>query len=354
MAGTHTASTERPPRVYVVVLNWNGWGDTLRCLESVLRLDYPDFRVLVCDNASGDGSVGCIRAWAAGALDALPPPAPGPRSCAWPPLAKPLALHELTRAEAQRCAGEQPDAPLVLIRTGGNLGYAGGNNVALRYALARGDADYVWLLNNDTVVRPDALAALVRRMAQRPQAGLCGSLLCDYHRPGRVQALGGARFNPWLGSQRALGAGARADAAVDAAAVERRLDYVIGASMLVSRRWLETVGLLCEDYFLYFEEIDWAVRGRGRLALAFAPDSVVYHREGAATGRPARAAAADCLALSNRLRFTRNHRPWALPTVWLGFLLVLANRLRRGQRERLRPILAIMLGRRPAAGRPGG
>ncbi|EAR22748.1 rhamnosyl transferase related protein [Nitrococcus mobilis Nb-231] len=334
-------------QVYIVVLNWNGWEDTLACLESIMRSDYPAFRVIVCDNASTDGSPERIKAWAAGKLEPLRSPAETERR--YSPIAKPIACLEITHAEAQTMARSLPDAPLTLLHTGGNLGYAGGNNAGLRYALARGDADYCWVLNNDLVIASDALSRLVERMSEQLEAGLCGSVLLDYHAPERVQALGGATYNPWLGTHRAIGAGASAGRRIDREAVERRMSYVIGAALFVSRRWLDEIGLLCEDYFLYFEEIDWAVRGRGRgrFQLAFAPRSRVYHKGGGSTGRPSQSPAADYLALHNRLRFTRKHIPWALPTVWLGFLLVLANRLRRGQFDRIIPILAIMLGGAP-------
>lgn len=335
-------------KVYVVVLNWNGWEDTLACLESILRSDYPALRVIVCDNASTDGSPERIKAWAAGALEPACAPIKPVSYPIRPPVAKPIACLELTRAEAQRNPALLPDVPLTLIHTGGNLGYAGGNNIGLRYALARGDADYCWVLNNDLVIAPDALSSLVARMQAQPEAGLCGSVLLDYYTPQRVQALGGAKYNPWFGTHRAIGANTCARAKIDREAVERQMSYVIGAAMFVSRRWLDEVGLLCEDYFLYFEEIDWAVRGRGRLRLALAPTSRVYHKGGASTGGPSQTPAADYLALRNRLWFTRNRIPWALPTVWLGFLLVLANRARRGQFDRIIPILNIMLGRAPA------
>lgn len=350
MAATPMGRTEpegAPPKVYVVVLNWNRWRDTLACLESVLRSNYSAFRVIVCDNASSDGSPARIKAWAAGELEPVCSPAAAvSRHVRSPLVAKPIPCLELTRAEATS-ADSLPNVPLTLIHTGGNLGYAGGNNIGLRYALARGDADYCWVLNNDLVIAADALSSLVKRMQAQPEAGLCGSVLLDYHAPERVQALGGATYNPWLGTHRAIGANTPAEAKIDQPAVERRMSYVIGAAMFVSRRWLEEVGLLCEDYFLYFEEIDWAVRGRGRFRLALAPQSRVYHKQGASTGRPGQVPAADYLALRNRLRFTRNRIPWALPTVWLGFLLVLANRARRRQFDRLIPILNIMLGRAP-------
>lgn len=336
-----TAAPE--PRVYVVVLNWNGWGDTLPCLESLMRSRYGNFHVVVVDNGSGDESVAAIRGWARGELMPLPPIPPVADLIDYTPLPKPVAMAELTRAGAEQ-AGPLADAPVTLVRGDRNLGFAGGNNVALRHVLARGDGDYVWLLNNDTVVAPDALKCLVRHMQSRPDAGLCGSTLIYYDEPDRVQALGGGVYNPWLGTQRHIGGDTPVVAPVDAAAVERDMAYVVGASMLVSSAWLNNVGLLCEDYFLYFEELDWATRGHGRYVLTFAPDSRVYHKEGRSTGRPAITARADYFALRSRLLFTAKRRRWALPSVWLSYFGVLFNRMRRGQSDRVSTIVRIMFG----------
>jgi len=350
-AGDRNPDSLLHPRVYVCLLNWNGWADTITCLESLLRGDYPNFQVVVCDNASADGSPERIAGWADGDQVAHVPQAPALAACTDPPVAKPLDYRRMSRDEAEAGYHAGEDVPLVLIQTGANLGYAGGNNVALRYVLAQGDADYVWILNNDTVVRPDALSELVKYGEQHGDVGLCGSVLLDYEQPERVQALGGARFNGWLATHRALGAGRSAAEVPEPGAVERQMSYVIGAAMFASRQWLEETGLLCEDYFLYFEEIDWAVRGADRLRLGFAARSVVYHKNGASTGRPSDSPRADLLALRNRLLFTRKRMPWALPTVWLGLLAALVNRLRRGQADRVGPLLAVMFGRTRSARR---
>jgi GT2 family glycosyltransferase len=232
-------------------------------------------------------------------------------------------------------------ADITLLQTGGNLGFAGGNNVGLRFALARG-ARYCWLLNTDTVVAPDALAALLRRVENDPGAGLCGSRLV-YADPGdTIQAWGGARYSRWTGATRLLGNGAALHDPAPQDWVERTMSYVVGASMLVRREWLERVGLMQEDYFLYFEELDWARRARGLFRLAYAHDSIVYHKEGGAIGShrdPARKSAlADRFAVRNRLRYTFRHDKLALPTIWLATLVAIANRIRRRQPERARQV----------------
>jgi len=290
------------PLVYIVLLNWNGWRDTRACLDSLEGLSYPNYRVVVVDNASTDGSEARLR---------------------------------------------ESHPEVTLLQSGANLGFAGGNNVGLRYALG-GGADYVWLLNNDTLVEPDALTHLLARMEEDPEVGLCGSTLVYEGDRETVQAWGGARYNRWLGTVRHLGQGKPRAQAVDAPSVERDLDYLVAASTLASRRFLEEVGLLREDYFLYFEELDWAVRAKGRFRLGYAPKSVVYHKEGSSIGgsdqaKPHKSWTADLYALKNRVVFTRRYYPYALPTVYLGLMMAMLNRVRRRQWGRVGLIARIML-----------
>lgn len=119
---------ESHPSVAIVLLNWNRWQLTLACLESVFRLDYPDFRVIVCDNDSSDDSMQRVRDWAKGRQPAPPaPPADELRSLVVPPVPKPVSFRELTRDEAESNE-RRPAVSLTLVQTGGNLGFAGGCN----------------------------------------------------------------------------------------------------------------------------------------------------------------------------------------------------------------------------------
>jgi GT2 family glycosyltransferase len=340
-------------KVYVVILNWNGWRDTIACLESVLRSDYPAFQVVVCDNASTDGSMERLVAWAAGAEPA-PRPEPGdPHATLFaPPSPKPVPYAVVGRAEAEGGGGEGcVAARVVFVQNGANLGFAGGCNVGMRYAIARGDCAHVWLLNNDAVVAPDALTALVARLRERPSAGQCGSRTLYYDRPDTVQCWGGARYNRWLASVRRLGDGAGAGREPDVAAVERRTDYVCAASLLVTRAFLDAVGLMEEGYFLYFEELDWATRGAA-FDRAYAHRSLVYHREGRSIGTSGdwrtRSALSDYYAVRNRLVVTARFFPLALPFVYCSLIGAVLRRLARRQPDRAVMVVRILVGR----GRP--
>lgn len=331
----------------ILLLNWNGWGDTLECLESIFRSVPSDVRVIICDNDSTDGSVEKIQAWAEGYLDVVVPIDHPLREISSPPVPKPIPLQICDRLDAEKEGGCANSARLVVIRTGGNLGFAGGNNVGLRYVLKNGQEDYVWLLNNDTVIASGALDALLERMDEDSAIGMCGSTLLRYRQPQRVQARGGGWYCKWIGLPWHLGQLGKADDLVDAQRIERWMNYVVGASLCVSRTFLEQVGLMCEDYFLFFEETDWAARSKGRLCLAYAPKSIVYHKVGQSIGTSSvpgkKSYTCDLYALKNRLKFTRRYYPIALPTIYISLFCALLVRALYGKWDRVILIWRILI-----------
>lgn len=335
-------------RVYVLIVNWNGWRDTIECLESVFSLDYSELRVIVCDNGSDDDSVARIIDWAKGQLPVTFPN----RNSLFPSngfslVPKPISFHVMEKEEAEQGGDFTHDPDLILIRTGANLGFAGGNNVGLRFALAKNDFAYVWLLNNDTVVEKGALQALVSRMVDKPKAGMCGSTLALYSNPNRIQARGGGWYCKWLGLSWHLGQLSKVSNSVRTNHVEKWMDYVVGASMLVSRSFLDAVGLMCEDYFLYFEELDWSLRGKDEFVLAYAPDSRVYHKVGRSIGTRSnprhKSLICDYYTVRNRLIFTKRFFPEAMPFVYISVFTALCVRLLTGQQDRVAMIWKLLI-----------
>lgn len=314
-------------RVVIILVNWNGWQDTIECLKSLLSMDYQNFRIIVCDNGSSDDSLQRIMHWA---------------ECHG------IMYHKYQRAEVEAGYNSSADPVLTLIRNDENLGFAGGNNVGLRFAMARGYADYCWLLNNDTVVEPDALTHLVVRMQQQSNVGMCGSTILLYHDRKRIQALGGGHYCRWIGLPWHYGRFTRWGGEINPLRAELWMNYVEGASMLVSRQLVNEVGLLCEDYFLYFEEADWAIRARGRFGLGYAPQSIVYHKVGGSIGTSSNPAKKSYLCdyynIKNRLVFTRRFCPYALPMVWLVIAGALMLRLCMGKWDRAMMVFRILCG----------
>lgn len=311
----------------VIIVNWNGWKDTIECLESVLRLKHDSFRIIVCDNGSTDGSLDKIRAWAQGELLAEAANPELSRLIS-PPVKKPIAYSEFSReeAESQQCSY---DSQFVVIRVGADLGYAGGNNVGLRYALGDPECEYFWILNNDVDVEPDALSAMIRVTGSQKNIGLCGSLNLSYYNPTEVQMEGGLRFNRWTAR---VSTPERLKVS-QLSSEPLPMDYVNGASMLATRSFVEQVGLLDESYLIYFEELDWVRRAALRFSLGYARDSVIYHKEGAALGsstvRVKRSLLAEKYVSRNRIVFTKRYFPWALPIVFAAVCAAAVERLLR-------------------------
>ena len=300
-------------RVGVVILNYNGWQDTIACAESVLGNVTPPAWLVIVDNASTNDSLRWLRHWAAGNMDFALPEMGTAEPCT-----KPLPLRELDEDTAAKAA----PAPLTLLRRKSNTGYAAGNNAGIRLLMSWG-ADAVWILNNDTVVDKHALAAMTRRLFAKRRPGLCGSLVC-YQDSGLVQCRAGGRTNPWTGLSVLDGnreTVLRA-AEADVACVEARLNFIYGATVMASRQFIEKVGLMDERYFLYCEEQDWAYSANGRFDLAYAPDALVWHKEGSSTGfSHSSFNARRLISLTrSRLLLTAKHVPLALPSVCLSIV----------------------------------
>lgn len=278
------------PRVGIVVLNWNEWEQTARCIESLQRLDYSPHDIIVVDNASSDDSVGQLR----------------------------RAFPSVTLLEMER-----------------NLGFAGGCNQGIVHALA-GGSDYVWLLNNDTVVAPDSLSHQITFAESLGEASLIGSTIFDLDSDDRLQTMGGAYMNKWTAKVH--------DRLIDT----DPLDYLIGASMLVKREVFETIGMLDDWYFFYWEDADFSRRAvEAGFKIAVATDSCVYHQRSGSSGDSriayGRGAQADFHLMRGAVRFLHRYerRTWPIPLLSLMIKCGLLS-LRRSQGislDRL-PILA--------------
>ncbi len=218
-----------PPLAGIIIVNWNNWHDTLACVESCKKLVWPNFLIIIVDNGSTDGSENLL---------------------------------------GQHC----PDVDL--LQAGSNLGFAGGNNIGIRHALSLG-ADFIWLLNNDTIVDPYALSALIEALETNPVASIAGSKILRHDPPDIIWSAGGSwskgRLKLRERGQRCLDDG-RYDEMIP-------IGSVSGCSLMVRSRDLHELGLMNESYFLYWEDTDWCARAQklGHSVL-FVPRSKVWHK----------------------------------------------------------------------------
>lgn len=302
--------------IAIVVVNWNGHRDTAECLESLMRLDEPldSFRIIVSDNGSEPGSVETIIDWCSGRLVV------DRSSEAWQFLPESRRHSPNFVTIDASCSHNFSDAPLVtILRNEDNLGFAGGNNAAIRLALTNPAVTAVWLLNNDTVCRADALSRMEARIRADKRIGMIGSTLLYYDNPRMVQGVGGW-FNGRTGRGDHIGKFLPIDSLPERCEVERSLTYVIGASMLVRREFIESIGLMYEGYFLYFEETDWSERNAGKFLLGWEPSSFVYHKEGGSIGTSLRHRPSNTSIYylnRNLLLFTWRHYRIYMPVITL-------------------------------------
>jgi len=237
------------PSVQAIILNWNGWRDTLECVRSLHRQAGVAPEILVADNGSSGDSVARLRAL---------------------------------------------EPALDVLENGGNLGFSGGINAALRSVLRHKRPDAFWLLNNDTVVEPETLARMCACLAADQGVGAVGSVICEANPPHHLQAWGGGWISPGLGIPRVC-RGPR-----------YRYNYLCGASILLRTAALQQVGWLDEGFFFYFEDADYCFRlRRSGWRLDVAPEARVLHKGGGSVGRQSETSAR--LYRSSLIRFLRKH-----------------------------------------------
>jgi len=214
------------PEVGIVVLNWESYGDTAECLESLTDVTYPNFEVFLVDNGSTDGSA------------------------------------ERLQSEFEWCSFRKNDE---------NLGFARGNNPGIEAALEAG-MDYVLLLNNDTVVPPDFLGPLVKTAESDPDIVGVGGVQYQY-KNGKILNSGG-RFYTLLGGRVRTHTSVKRDEPFE-------VDYAPSSLLLIDSDFLEAIGLLHEGYFLGMEDVDIAVQARQRgKKIMIAPEATIRHKEG--------------------------------------------------------------------------
>jgi GT2 family glycosyltransferase len=226
------------PLVSIVLVNWNGLSDTLACARSCLEMAGPRFEIVIVDNDSSDGSAAALTA----------------------------------------ALGSNPAVTLLLSKQ--NLGYAGANNLAITRALAAG-TEFVWLLNNDTIVNPKSLQALVDAAATHPRAGMLGSKILYFDQPNTIWFAGGSVQKH--GHHYSVHRGFKE---IDRGQYDQveEVEYLTGCSLLVRAATLRDIHLMPEEYFMYWEDVDWCTRARlAGWSCMYVPESTLLHKVNSST-----------------------------------------------------------------------
>jgi len=262
------------PRVAIIILNWNGWKDTIECLESLYKINYLNYDVILIDNDSKDESIEKIWEYCSGGMEV------NSKFFKYSNKNKPIKVFEISEDEARNNKVLNKDEyeklnsnnRMILIKNKDNYGFTGGNNIGIRYALKNLNSNYILLLNNDTVVDPQFLNILVKE-AQDDNVGILGPNVYYYSDPDRIVYIGG-NINYYTGKiTHPYFNEIKNDLNIS------EIDYISGCSLLIKREVIEEVGLLNNQYFLYYEDTDWCLRAKNKgFKIIHAPEAKVWHK----------------------------------------------------------------------------
>lgn len=323
----------------VVIVTFQSGHEAVDCAASVFASAAAGgvpVKVVIVDNASDDDTLSRVRDWADGTTP-YSVPQNVPFEMTPPPV--PLAL-----TEGKPDLEADQDADIVLIRSTENLGFAGGVNIGLKHLALHDDIGTFWILNPDTMIPSDALTIAAAGIAATPEFSLMGGRVVYLDDPDLIQIDGGL-LNSRTGVTSNYNLGASHATALPPA--PQNLDFIMGASMLVSRAFYEAAGPLDESYFLYYEEVDWAMR-RGNLPLAYCKDLLVYHHGGTSIGSPVYGRSASVFSLyfkhRSRIMFQRRHNPNSRFTTYLYSTLQAGREVWRGSPQGASAILRAIFG----------
>lgn len=293
----------------------DNWKDTIECLQSLQNLNYERCQMVLIDNGSSHFYLQKILEWCRGEI---------PLETDYVKFKKdnfPVSVIIYSKEEAENGGVELKEKEienlpfnrkLVLIRISENLGFAGGNNTGIRYALKRG-ADFVLLLNNDTVANPELLNEMLKTMEEDKRNGIVGGKIYFYQKPNILQEVGGAKFYPFFGVVTPIGRGE-----IDKGQYNKdfEVDYASGCCSLLRRELIEEIGLLDENFFHYWEETDWNLRAKKRgWKVVCSTRAKVWHKLSSTSGY--KSPFSDYYFTRNSLILTKKHYPYFLPFVFL-------------------------------------
>lgn len=219
------------PLVCIIILNWNGLSNTLECIESIKKITYPSYKIIIVDNASTNNEAYLLR---------------------------------------KNCSGD-----IDILLTAKNYGYTGGNNVGISYALEKYDPEYILILNNDIIVDPDFLTNMVNVAQTEEKIGIVGAKVYYHRYPNLIQGTG-AKVNMFFGTLRMIG-NRKFDS--DQYNFRRKSDWVLGCCMLIKRKVINKIGLFDEQYFCYWDEVDYCFRCRkAGYDVVYTPLARVWHK----------------------------------------------------------------------------
>lgn len=271
------------PKVAIIILNWNGWEDSIECLESIYKIFYPSYDIILVDNASEDDSLEQIHNFAQGNIQKQSKSTEYNSKKIFKLNFSEDEFHDVVQIHSTPIK-----SILITIKNDKNYGFAEGNNIGIRFALKNLKPDYVLLLNNDTVVDKDFLTELIAIAEDDNQNGFVGPKTYFYEFNDRKDIINfaGGTLNLSRGTSQSIGFGEVDNGQHDRMKI---VDYVEGSCMLIKSEVLKMAGSLDKRYFAYWEETDLCIRGSELgYKSVYAPKAKIWHKVSASTSSPAK------------------------------------------------------------------
>ncbi len=299
-------SLMNPGKVFIIIINFGTPEHTIECLESILQNQHTHFQVVLVDVSDINDSVRIITNW----------------------------------------IEKKNDDRFIFLQEKENKGFASANNIGIKYSLEQNDCDFLWILNNDTIIGGKSLSALIKCHTNKENSGFIGSKILDYENRDVIQNLGGT-FNKWTGYSVLIGMGEKDDGQFENKSINP--DYVIGASMFCHADLVQEIGLMPEDYFLYYEDIDWCITAqKAGFINSTCTKSLLYHKQGISTGT-------KLLSKDDHLRnkkhlylsylkFYKRHYKWHLPIAYFILFKQIAGRIFHREYKESKIILEVIFG----------
>jgi GT2 family glycosyltransferase len=257
------------PCVVIIILNWNGWSDTIECIESVFQINYPNFRVLIVDNYSSDDSIQKIKDFTEGKIKVKS------KFFKYDPNNKPIEISIYNKEEFESETFLTNNKQLNLLKNEKNYGFAEGNNIGIKFALKNLNPDYILLLNNDTVVEKDFLAEMTTIGENNKEIGILGPKIYYYNKPNKIWSVG-AKISWKTCRGIHVGINEKDNGQYEE---KKEVEYVSGSAFLIKTEVIQKIGLLNKEFFLYFEETDWTLRASEMGYKSFyIPKAKIWHK----------------------------------------------------------------------------
>ncbi len=312
------------PRVSIIILNWNGWEDTIECLESVYQITYPNYDVIVVDNGSQNDSLNKIKDYCLGNIFIKSDYIEYQRDN------KPIQVVEYWAKDVDSIAiidGLFQSLPsnrrLILLKNNENKGFTEGNNIAISFALNFLNPEYVLLLNNDTVVDKCFLTELIEVGEGEQDIGFVGPKIYFYNYNGDKKTIqfAGAEQNTWIFRPKHIG---WKETDVGQYDENYEVDYIHGSCILVKVTMIRQIGLLDNSFFSYREENDWGIRGLKKgWKSVYAYRSKVWHKGGGSTNNKVGRYVSTYYLVRNNFLFMKKHATKYQKIVYLCYFFVI-------------------------------